>query len=377
MRTRACGLSAAVLFCAAVPAFAQTVSPRDVIPLNRQTRAITLKEAMAIATAEADKTTGDEVCVELRVVSVCGKDGREAVAKLFEGKEAKTGEPKTAFLTANELKATVEACQKDRITTMMLAPRLTILPGDPATVRVVDTQQFTTAVTVKVADGKPVVTPTTESVELGQTFIATATPSKDGRFVELKVSYHDKQVKPNTPLLPVTTFLIPEGEAKDAKPVPFTQFVQMPKFAEVSVKQTATVPDGGTMAVYAGCEKVLKKDEFGPPAISGIPYLNRLFKNVGVSEVECDLVVFATATRLKEVAKVEPKVVQAGAWSPATTPSDLKVGPKTVASVGPSACDEVAKLVAAFRKACEAGKTDEAMRLAVQALAKDPTCFGR
>lgn len=367
MRTRACGLSAAVLLCATL-APAQVAVPQKMPAVLPPT---------VRASAEA-ATAADDVCVELRVMSVNGKEGREAVAKLFDGKEAKKGEPKTTFLTADELKATVEACAKDRTTTIMNAPKLTVLPGEPAVVKVVDTVTFITAVTVKVVDGKTLSVPTTEAVEIGQTFTATATPSKDGRSVELKLSYHDKQVKPNTPLLPVTTFLLPEGDAKDAKPVPFTQFVQMPKFSEVSVKQTATVPDGGTVAVYAGKQTRTTRTENGPPVMSEIPYLNRLFKNVGVSEAEYDVLVFATATRLTELAKAEPpKVLQAGAWSPATTPSDLKVGPKTVASVGPATCDEVAKLVAAYRRACDAGHTDEAMRLAVQALAKDPTCFGK
>jgi hypothetical protein len=36
---------------------------------------------------------------------------------------------------------------------------------------------------------------------------------------------------------------------------------------------------------------------------------------------------------------------------------------------------KAAELAAAYRKACAAGKTEEAMRLAMQALAADPMCF--
>ena len=44
---------------------------------------------------------------------------------------------------------------------------------------------------------------------------------------------------------------------------------------------------------------------------------------------------------------------------------------------GIPAGDETATLLKAYRAACAAGKKDEASRLALQLLAKDPTCFGR
>ena len=41
------------------------------------------------------------------------------------------------------------------------------------------------------------------------------------------------------------------------------------------------------------------------------------------------------------------------------------------------ATDESAAMMAAYKAACAAGKKDEATRLALQLLAKDPTCFGK
>ena len=44
---------------------------------------------------------------------------------------------------------------------------------------------------------------------------------------------------------------------------------------------------------------------------------------------------------------------------------------------GIPAGDETATLLKSYRAACAAGKKDEASRLALRLLAKDPTCFGR
>ena len=84
------------------------------------------------------------------------------------------------------------------------------------------------------------------------------------------------------PLFPITTFITPvfEGGAQ-GQPIPFTQFIQQPTFTTVTVQTTVSVPDGGT--VLLGGLKPLSegRNEFGPPVLSKIPYLNRLFKNVG------------------------------------------------------------------------------------------------
>lgn len=343
MRTRLLGLSAAVFLCA--PAFAQ--SPQWV-----ERPSYAAKQAQL---AKFEAVPAEEVQVVLRVVSVGGKENREAVAKLFDEKGK---EPKAAILTEKELLALLEGCAADRGTNILQAPRITTDAAKPATVTLVDSTMYTTAVTVKAVNGKVMYLPTTEAVETGMKFTVSATPSADGKFVELKMSYRDKQARPNTQLLPVTTLVQPEGEVKDAKPVQLTQFVQMPKFDEVKADCTAKVPDCGTVAVKAGTRTVRVKQEFGPQPISSIPYLNCLFTNVGYSEVEQDVIVFATATRSKAAAKVMPVAMR--------SPAEL-----------PQTGDEVSKLVAAYHRACAAGNTDEARRLAVQALAKDPTCFGK
>ena len=83
-------------------------------------------------------------------------------------------------------------------------------------------------------------------------------------------------------LFPITAFITPTFEGGIVgQPIPFTQFVQQPIFNLVSVQTTVSVPDGGT--VVLGGLKTLNegRNEFGPPILSKIPYLNRLFRNTG------------------------------------------------------------------------------------------------
>lgn len=355
-------LAVASFLCTALPMMAQTT-----VPLDRQPRRITLKEVMEIASEQANASEKvDAVRVQLRVVRTSDKECREALAKLCE--------KKPACLTEKELFAVLERCAGDRTCTILHAPRMTLDAGRAGTVAACDKATFTTAVTAKVVNGKTVMVPSTDEVELGGKFTATATPSKDGKSFELQLAYHEKQVDGPVSLLPVTTLVSPVG---NGEPVPYTTFVQMPKFRELKLAETVTVPDGGTVALFAGTGKATKRVEEGVPVLSRIPYVNRLFKNVGVAEVEESVVVFASLGREKAEACEPAKLVPAGARTAvrgATVTADLKVRPM-VASVGPPIDVDLAKLLAAYQRACETGKTNEAARLAVQALAKDPTCF--
>ena len=78
------------------------------------------------------------------------------------------------------------------------------------------------------------------------------------------------------------------------QPIPFTQFYQQPSFSQIEVQTTVSVPDGGT--VLLGGLKAMSegRSEFGPPVISSIPYLNRLFKNVGIGRETRHIMIMVT-----------------------------------------------------------------------------------
>ena len=97
------------------------------------------------------------------------------------------------------------------------------------------------------------------------------------------------------PLFPITTFITPVFEGgSQGQPIPFTQFLQQPAFTNLNIQTTVVCPDGGT--VLLGGLKTLResRNEFGPPFLSKIPYLNRLFKNVGVGRDTRHIMIMVT-----------------------------------------------------------------------------------
>ena len=70
--------------------------------------------------------------------------------------------------------------------------------------------------------------------------------------------------------------------------------VQLPSYAYISVQTTVSVPDGGTV-LLGGIKRLSEgRNEFGVPILSKIPYLNRLFKNVGIGRETQSLMIMVT-----------------------------------------------------------------------------------
>ena len=58
--------------------------------------------------------------------------------------------------------------------------------------------------------------------------------------------------------------------------------VQLPAFQFIAVVTTVSVPDGGTV-LLGGIKRLSEgRNEFGVPLLSKVPYVNRLFRNVGI-----------------------------------------------------------------------------------------------
>ncbi len=70
--------------------------------------------------------------------------------------------------------------------------------------------------------------------------------------------------------------------------------VQLPTFSFVTVTTTVSVPDGGTV-LLGGIKRLSEgRNEFGVPILDEIPYLNRLFKNVGIGRETSSLMMMVT-----------------------------------------------------------------------------------
>jgi type II secretory pathway component GspD/PulD (secretin) len=157
------------------------------------------------------------------------------------------------------------------------------------------------------------------------------------------------------------------------------------KEASKTLDKTVAIPDGGTV-MFSGLKKVTEaRNEYGPPIISKIPYLNRLFKNVAYSREEHQVLVLVTpriiVNEQEEYKEVEAKGRDKAEVCPVEYRSVPPVyeGQETPAKKAKSMRQDkvMADLLRAYDEACTEGRNAEAKKLARAALIIDPTCFRR
>jgi type II secretory pathway component GspD/PulD (secretin)/tetratricopeptide (TPR) repeat protein len=202
-----------------------------------------------------------------------------------------------AYLSDIQVYMLLEAAQGDERSNVMQAPKLTLFNGQTSTINVSDTQFFVTSVTVVQLGGQVVFVPSNMPFPTGGvTLSMTAVISADRRFVRMDLAPNlTNLTSANVQLYPITTFITPvfEGGAV-GQPVPFTQFLQQPVFNTIGVQTSVNVPDGGTV-LLGGLKRLSEgRNEFGPPILSEIPYINRLFKNVGYGRETESLLMMVT-----------------------------------------------------------------------------------
>jgi type II secretory pathway component GspD/PulD (secretin)/tetratricopeptide (TPR) repeat protein len=193
-----------------------------------------------------------------------------------------------AFLNDIQVYTFMEMAQGDQRSNIMNAPKVTLFNGQTANLSVNQTEFYVTNVQVFSVNGQivfiPQNTPLPGSPEGTLTITVQAVVSADRRFVRVNQDVTlAAQSGATVPLFPITTFVTPVFEGgSQGQPIPFTQFIQQPAFTSITVQTTVVCPDGGTV-LMGGLKRLREsRNEFGPPFLSKIPYLNRLFKNVGV-----------------------------------------------------------------------------------------------
>jgi type II secretory pathway component GspD/PulD (secretin) len=201
-----------------------------------------------------------------------------------------------AFLSDIQVQMFLEAAQGDRRTNVMQAPKLTMFNGQSANISINDQQFFLTGINVTTVSGQLVFSPQNSPFPLGVAMFMQPVVTGDRRFVRLNIQQTMTNLASATvPLFPITTIVTPIFEGGiQGQPIPFTQYIQQPTFSTITVRTTVMVPDGGT--VLLGGLKTLSegRNEFGPPVLSKIPYINRLFRNVGYGREAQSLMMMVT-----------------------------------------------------------------------------------
>jgi type II secretory pathway component GspD/PulD (secretin) len=212
---------------------------------------------------------------------------------------AKEGE--VVFLSENQLKTALEAVQTERRAAVMQMPKVTTFPGQSAIVCNTQTEPFVTGVDAQRVNGQVVLVPKVTPVELGTTLALRGRVSADKKFVTVNASYTNRHLEKNVELIPIVTQVTPVFEGgSQGKPIPFTQYLQAPQVEMTKIAKDDLTVAYGAHAVIAGPTSVQEsRVEYGPPRLSQIPYVNRLFKNVGIGR-----------TTMRTILIVSPVVIE-------------------------------------------------------------------
>lgn len=218
-----------------------------------------------------------------------------------------------AFLSDIQVFLFLEAVQGDRRTTIMQAPKLTMFNGQSANVSASTTRGMIIGTTLVPIGNNFGLQPIPGGVPATQVMLnIQPVVSGDRRFVRMNLSnitFSESTMSTTSGQAITTPFPIyPAGGGEPQ--TQFTSFIAPNVNTQtISVSTTAMVPDGGTMVV--GGLKLMReaRSEFGPPILSKVPYVNRLFKNVGYGRDSANIMLMITP---RVISNEEQEVEQTG-----------------------------------------------------------------
>lgn len=214
-----------------------------------------------------------------------------------------------AILSEIEAFFFIQAIQADRRTNVLQAPKVTLFNGQQATIADQSQSPFVVSVIPVVGDFAAAQQPVIVILSEGTFLTVQAVVTSDRRFVRLTIVPYFSQIgEVNT-----FTFVGEETTETDSsqdgvidQPNDQTKkstrtrsqrsgtTVQLPTFSYVTVSTTVSVPDGGTV-LLGGIKRLSEgRNEAGVPILSKIPYINRLFKNVGIGRETQSLMMMVT-----------------------------------------------------------------------------------
>jgi type II secretory pathway component GspD/PulD (secretin) len=203
-----------------------------------------------------------------------------------------------AFLSDIQVFMFMEAAQGDRRTNTMQAPKITVFNGQTAAISVTDELEFLDSIDVNQLGGQMLFTPEQNRQAYGVSMTVTPVVSADRRFVRLNLTPAlSNLIQATVPLLPVQQ-IVPQllyDNISPPQPQVFTLFFQQPSTSSITLNTTVVVPDGGTVLMGGLKTLVEGRNEYGPPILSKIPYISRLFKNVGYGREAQSMMIMVTA----------------------------------------------------------------------------------
>ncbi|MBL8888687.1 MAG: hypothetical protein JNL67_01830 [Planctomycetaceae bacterium] len=210
-----------------------------------------------------------------------------------------------AILSDIEVFFLIQAAKGDQRSNVMTAPKVTLFNGQFGSVTDVVTRSFVTSVTPVVGSFAAAHAPVISTLADGTMMSVQAVVSHDRRYVRLTL------VPTFTKLNGVDEFTFTGSETTDSGSLIFDPTdkkfltvdkettksgvtVQQPIFSITSVSATVAVPDGGTV-LLGGVKRLSEaRVERGVPFLSNLPFINRLFKNVGIGRDTSSVMLMVT-----------------------------------------------------------------------------------
>ncbi len=228
-----------------------------------------------------------------------------------------------AILSDIEAYFLIQAAQGNTRSNVMQAPKVTLFNGQQAYVSDTRQRPFVTSVVPVVGDFAAAQQPVITVLSEGTAVNVQAVVSNDRRFVRLtlvpffsqignvqeftfegerstKAKSSDEKSGPDAnggnvgpiPLAAGLTFGSAQSSELEVSSNGTT--IQQPEFLFTTVTTTVSVPDGGTV-LLGGIKRLREgRNEFGVPILSKVPYINRLFKNVGLGRTTDSLMLMVT-----------------------------------------------------------------------------------
>jgi hypothetical protein len=315
----------------------------DLIASLRRVHAASMPMVMLeVTSVEVPETFFESAGVDAEVQAVGGTsvptpacpDG-EACQVMMAVRGAEGKKPAVVTLSADQVQCLMKCCQANRHVNVLARPKLIVEDMQTGFIQIGETAPVLTEPGPNGVERKPQV----QTVQVGTTIRATPKVSADRRFVELQLNY--QVVEPN---------------------------------AEMEVRSHVVIPTGRTL-MLAGPVVMRKQVVVSKPA----PLWAQAAVRRETRPMKCHHLLLVTA-------KVMSQPSDCCAAAPACKASecgkaaDCKACPEVYQTVGVAkparpAAPEVSRLVAAYRQACVEGRSEDALRLAMQALSRDPNCF--
>ncbi|MBX3416018.1 MAG: hypothetical protein KF851_00320 [Pirellulaceae bacterium] len=222
-----------------------------------------------------------------------------------------------AILSDVEVFFLLQASKGDTRTNLTTAPTVTMFNGQSASVTDFSLRPFVTSVIPVVGDFAVAQQPVVSLIPDGTMLTVRATASDDRRFVTLALNPYFTKITDvrtftfdgrRTTRQTSSSFLQDllnqanpgngngngNDDRLDVETVTEGVTVQQPVTSITSVNTVVSIPDGGTVLI--GGIKTLSEArlEKGVPFLSNIPYINRLFKNVGIGRETANLMMMVT-----------------------------------------------------------------------------------